>query len=55
MKEIALLLVVVFVLLLIVGYQDGVFKQTCREAGGTPITSGYNKICYEPGVAIDVN
>lgn len=55
MKEVILLIAVMLVLQLIVVYQDNTFKSACREAGGTPITSGYNQICYESGVAIDVN
>ena len=55
MKEIMLLVAVVIAIILIIGYRDTSFANACRAAGGTPVIGTYNKTCYEPGVAIDVN
>ena len=42
-------------LIALVIYQDKSFATDCRAHGGTPNTSGYSRVCYAPGVAIDVN
>ena len=55
MKEILILLAIISALIAAIGYRDNVFAENCRAQGGTPDTSGYNRVCYAPGVAIDVN
>ena len=55
MKEIMGLLLLLVALLAAVVYQDTSFADACRAHKGTPDTSGYNQVCYAPGVAIDVN
>ena len=56
MKEILIFaLAIVSALIAAVGYSDNSFATDCRAQGGTPDTSGYNRVCYAPGVAIDVN
>ena len=55
MKEILIVLVILVALIAAVKYRDDSFADACRAHNGTPDTSGYNRVCYAPGVAIDVN
>ena len=54
MKEIMILVAVAIAIILAIDYRNNSFANACRAAGGTPVIGTYNKTCYEPGIAIDV-
>lgn len=55
MKELAVLLGIVAILIAFSIHQNYEFSKHCRASGGVPSIGRYDNTCYAPGVAIDVD
>ena len=55
MKELLFIVAFIIILLAILGARDMNFRDACYSHKVTPVINQYTRVCYEPGVAIDVN